>query len=186
MTQELTSLPDSFAAGTTVVYRKTLTDYPAGDGWTFTLYIAGAKIVEPVEAEADGDSFVVTVPASATTGEFTAGLYKYSERVDKDGEVYEVDSGVVDILPDLTVAADQDEQEWTEQEVSLLRAHIKGRLPSGMESYQVAGRVVSKMPLKEAVDTLSRLEARLERLKNPGGVSTPIYVEFKPTGYEGA
>ena len=34
MAQELSALPESFAAGTTVKYRKRFNDYPASAGWT--------------------------------------------------------------------------------------------------------------------------------------------------------
>jgi len=182
MSQELTSLPESFAAGTTVTYRKQLSDYPAGDGWTFTLYLAGANVAK-VEATTEDDDFIITIDASTTDG-IAAGLYHYAERVSKDGAVYEVDAGVVTLLPDLTKATDQSAQEWTERAIEALRAHIEGRLPSGMESYSIAGRAVSKLPLREAVSMLRTLEAQLERLKHPGAVGDTIYVEFTKPGWE--
>ena len=182
MSTELTALPESFAAGTTVTYRKQLTDYPASDGWSFTLYLAGAQVAQ-VAAAADDDDFVVTVGATITDG-ITAGLYKYAERVSKDGAVYEVESGVVTILPDLTKATDTSEQEWIEKAVAALRAHIEGRLPTGMESYSIAGRAVSRMPLAEALEWLDKLEARLSRMKSPGSMSDTVFIEFPKPGWE--
>ena len=183
MSQELTALPSSFAAGTTVTYRKSFDDYPASEGWTLTLYLAGANVTQ-VEAVPDGDDFVVTVGADVTADGFAPGLYKYAERVSKSGEVQEVETGVVTVLPDLTVAGDGDEQEWVEESIAALKAHIRGRLPAGMQSYSIAGRTVSKLPLEEAMKMLTQLEARLERLKRPGKLTRTVYTQFVKPGYE--
>jgi hypothetical protein len=182
MAQELTALPESFAAGTTVRYRKRLTDYPASSGWTLRLHIAGASVLAK-SADADGDEFVVTI-AAADSDAFAAGLYKWVERVSNaGGEVYEVASGIVSVLPNLAEATEGSEQEWLERAVAALKAHIEGRLPAGMESYQIAGRVVSRMPTKEAVELLTSLESRLARLANPDFVTRSVLVSFTGPGF---
>ena len=189
MTTELTALPESFAAGTTVTYRRQLSDYPASGGWTLKLYLAGASTLEKAAA-ADGDDHIVTLAAADTSGSFAAGLYKWAERVSHtDGRVYEVASGVVTVLPDLTTATDGGQQEWLERAITaheptnLVVPH-EGRLPAGMESYQIAGRAVSKIPVKEAVDLLTSLESRLARLANPDAVTRQVLVSFSETGFD--
>ena len=113
------------------------------------------------------------------------GLYKWVERVSNaGGEVYEVATGAVTVLPNLADATEGSEQEWIERAVAMLRAHIEGRLPAGMESYQIAGRVVAKMPIKEAVSLLSSLESRLASLQNPGFVTRPVLVSFTGPGFD--
>lgn len=184
MAQELTNLPDQFAAGTTVSYRRRLTDYPASAGWTLRVHLAGASVLAKTAA-ANGDDYLVTIEATDTEGDFPAGLYKWVERVSNaGGEVYEVGRGTVTILPNLAEATEGSEQEWIERAIAMLRAHIEGRLPVGMESYQIAGRVVAKMPIKEAVSLLSSLESRLAGRKNPGFVTRPVLVSFTKPGFE--
>lgn len=183
MAQELSAIPESFAAGTTVRYRRRLSDYPAGSGWTLRLHLAGASVLAKTAA-ADGDDFVVTLAAEDTAGAFTPGLYKWVERVSKDGEVYEVASGTVTVLPNLAEATEGSEQEWVERAIAALKAHIEGRLPAGMESYQIAGRAVSKIPVKEAVALLATFESRLARLKNADFVTRQILVSFTPLGFD--
>lgn len=172
----LYELPDSFSLGTTVEYTKSFGDYPASDGWGFTLYLAGAKTL-PVVGVVDGNAFTVTINPSDTTG-LTAGLYKYVERVDKSGEVREVGSGVVTIKSDLATARDGDEQSWLESDIAMLKAHIANRVPAGMEAYAVAGRQVSKIPLREAISMLTDLESRLASISNPDSVSRTVEVFF--------
>lgn len=183
MAQELSALPDSFAAGTTVKYRRRLSDYPAGVGWTLTLHLAGASVLAKTAA-ADGDDFVVTIAAEDTAGAFTPGLYKWVERVSKDSEVYEVAAGTVTVLPNLAEATEGSEQEWVERAIAALKAHIDGRLPAGMESYQIAGRAVSKIPIKEAVALLATFESRLARLRSPNFVTRPVLVSFTGPGFD--
>jgi len=184
MALELANLPDQLAAGTTVCYRRRLTDYPATAGWTLRLHLAGASVLA-VTAAADGDDFLVTIEATATQGDFAAGLYKWVERISNaGGEVYEVGRGTVTVLPDLAAATEGSEQEWIERAITMLRAHIEGRLPAGMESFQIAGRVVAKMPIKEAVSLLSSLESRLAGLQNPGFVTRPVLVSFTGPGFD--
>jgi len=183
MAQELSAIPESFAAGTTVKYRKRFSDYPASAGWTLKLHLAGASVLAKTAA-ADGDDFVVTIAADDTASAFAPGLYKWVERVSKDGEVYEVASGTVTVLPNLAEATEGSEQEWVERAIAALKAHIEGRLPAGMESYQIAGRAVSKMPVKEAVSLLATFESRLARLKNPDFVTRPVLVSFTGPGFD--
>ena len=184
MAQEITNLPDQFAAGTTVSYRRRLVDFPASLGWTLRLHLAGASVLTGT-AVADGDDFVVTIEASDTEGDFAAGLYKWVERVSgAGGEVYEVGRGTVTVLSNLAEATEGSEQEWIERAIAMLRAHIEGRLPAGMESYQIAGRAVAKMPIKEAMSLLASLESRLAGLKNPGSFTRPVLVSFTGPGFD--
>jgi len=184
MAIELANLPDQFAAGTTVCYRRRLVDHPASEGWTLQVYLAGAS-VRAKTAVADGDDFLITIEATDTEGGFAAGLYKWVERVSNSGgEVYEVGRGSVTVLPNLAEATEGSEQEWIERAIATLRAHIEGRLPAGMESYQIAGRVVAKMPIKEAVSLLSSLESRLAGLQNTGSFTRPVLVSFTGPGFD--
>jgi len=180
LTNELTELPESFEAGTTVSYRKAFSSYPASE-WTLTLYLAGASVTE-IEATPDSDDFVVTISPAGTSGSFVDGVYEWVERVSKGDEVYTVDSGVVHITPNLAEAAPGDRQSWLERSIVVLKAHVEGRMTAGMESYSIAGRAVSKMPIKDAVSLLTSLEARLARLQQPSKVSRSVLVQFTSTG----
>jgi hypothetical protein len=181
MATTLTELPDAFSAGTTVEYTKSFADYPASDGWTLTLYLAGVNVLK-IEAVADGDAFDVTLAASETRSPFEPGLYRWVERVDKAGEVHEVDAGSVTVNRDLATAGDGDLQSWLERSIPILRAHIEGRLTAGNEGYAIAGRSVSKIPIKEAVELLSTLESRLARMKDPDKVSRLGLISFVRPG----
>jgi hypothetical protein len=179
MPNELTALPESFSAGTTVAYTKSFTDYPAST-WTLTLYIAGV-IVDSFVAVADGDAFLVTIPADTA---LEPGYYQWVERVAYDGAVYEVDAGKLTVNDNLATARDGDSQLWLERAIPVLRAHVEGRLTAGMHSYAIAGRAVTKIPIDEAVKMLDRFEGRLARIKNPDKVSRLGVISFVKPGTE--
>lgn len=179
MPNELTALPESFSAGTTVAYTKSFTDYPAST-WALTLYIAGV-IVDDFEAVADGDAFVVTIPATAA---IEPGLYQWVERVSYSDDVYEVAAGKVTVNDNLATATDGSSQLWLERAIPILRAHVEGRLTGGMQSYAIAGRAVTKIPIDEAVKMLDRFEGRLARIKNPDKISRLGVIEFVRPGTE--
>jgi len=183
MTVTLYQMPREFSAGTKLYYRRRLSDYPASAGWTLKLYLAGAKACSAT-ATGDSDDHVVTLTA-AETAVLSAGVYKWVERVSNtEGDVYDVASGVVTITPDLSQAGDGTHQVWLERAIAALKLHIEGRLPAALESYQVAGRVISKMGIAEADELLTRLEARLARIANPEQVTRPVLVSFTRTGFD--
>ncbi|HJN90715.1 MAG TPA: hypothetical protein QGG93_10315 [Verrucomicrobiota bacterium] len=59
--------PEKLTAGVTWKWKKTLSDYPASE-WTLTYYLRKDG------ATADGDTHLVTVAASTTSG-YAAGVY---------------------------------------------------------------------------------------------------------------
>ena len=47
-----------------------------------------------------------------------------------------------------------------------------------MQSYQIAGRAVVKIPIKELMQIRALAKANIWKAANPGSVSEPIYVDF--------
>ena len=120
--ETLTALPETIAAGTTVAYTKTVADYPATDGWTLTLEIAGEKLLS-VEADANGGDYDVTISAEQSAT-LTAGTYYFAEKVEKAGEVHRVGSGRVTVEPNLATALAGDLQSPNERMLKALNAVI--------------------------------------------------------------
>lgn len=75
--EALTVIPDRFSAGTTVSYSRRYSEFPAGQGWALTLYLAGGANLS-VAGGASGDAFAVVLAAGKTATvpidcDFTAG-----------------------------------------------------------------------------------------------------------------
>ena len=172
----LTQLPTSFAAGTTVTYTRTIPDYPATAGWTLSLRLSGIDVLAQ-NATASGADYVVTLTAAATAP-LHAGLYVFEERVTKGAEVYTVASGNVTVTANLATAGAGDLQSWDEKTLAVVEAALAGRLTSDLESYQIAGRAVTKIPIKDLLELRNQLSARVARMKNNGGIGRRHLARF--------
>lgn len=176
--EDLTNMPDSFTAGNTLTYLRPATvDFDTT--WTMTAIIAGEKKVQK-KAVDEGGSFRVTFKAGATSL-LTAGAYQWVHRMKKAGDVHDMEGGKLIVLPDLLVAAAGDLQSWASKTLPLVEAAIAGRIPSGNESYQIAGRAISKIPIAELIALRSKIQSEVFREENPGRATRRHRITFPST-----
>lgn len=188
MTQTLTEMPGSFAAGTTLEYTRSDGNYPASQGWTMKLYLAG-KVSLNIAATASGDNFIVLLPSSgggASTDDLSPGLYKWVERFTKSGKDYDVNEGYVTVEPNMSAATGNSLQLHLEKVLELIEARIEGRMASGadMDSYQVDSVAVSKIPWDELMDARNRVKEQLRSIAAGGQFSRPVLITFTGVGLE--
>ena len=128
----------------------------------------------------DSNGYSVTVAAAVTAAK-TAGLYEFIARVTDGTSVYTVDSGTVEITPDVSQATAGQLQSHAEQMVPLLEAEIKARLSgtagTAHDEYQIDGRQISKLKLPELYALLNKYRAELAREQN-GGTLPPVTIRF--------
>jgi hypothetical protein len=172
-------VPALITAGTTVKFLLAFTDYPAGDGWAYTFALAGPASLSKAGTPS-GDAFEVTLTATETAG-LPHGGYRYSEFVAKGGEVFEVGRGVLEVQPDLAAAQGNSALSHAERTLLIIEAALEGRLPNGMETYQIAGRAVSKMKIKELMELRGHYAALVWRQRNPGKLGPTVKVTFGGT-----
>ena len=172
----LTAMPDRFSSGTTVVYERSFADHRASDGWQMSVTLAGRNVLTKLPT-ASGDGFVVTLTTSETAA-LAAGLYRWSERVQKDGVIVEVGCGTVQVDPDVAAASGDSLQSWAEKTLAVVEAAIAGRLPAGLESYQIHGRAASKIPMAELLALRAKLAAEVESQRPGGSTIRPIQFTF--------
>lgn len=127
----------------------------------------------------ESGSYRITLAAS-DTAQLEAGRYQWIERLSKAGEVHDFASGVVIVDPDVGVAAAGELQSWEEKTLPIVELAIAGRLPSGMENYQVFGRAIGKIPIKDLLSIRASLQADVNRLRNPGRIGRSVKVQFPP------
>lgn len=170
------SPPPAVTAGTTLTYRRHDARYPASQGWVYTLAMRIPGYT-PVAATADGDAFVFAIPA-ADTAPWPAGTYAFSERVTLGDEVHELRCGTLTVRPNLaSPLVGSDGRTHNERTLALLDAAIEGRVVDGIENYSIAGRAVSKIPIKDLVELRDkyRMYVALERGR---GRLAPVHISF--------
>jgi hypothetical protein len=174
----LTALPDQFAAGSTVKYNRTLADYSAADGWVLKLYVAGVDITDAVLGTANGTTWDMVLSAAATA-KLRAGTYQWRELVSKSGETYIAASGTVVITPNIATVGAGDLQSFEERMLPIVEAVLAGRIPADAESYQIAGRAVTKIPAKELLEIRDRFVVAIRAQRRAGQFGQTVLAVFR-------
>jgi hypothetical protein len=96
--------------------------------------------------------------------------------------VYDItgDELVINIEPNVSSAAAGVFNTWEERTLAVVEAAISGRLTSDIQTYQIAGRSVSKIPILELRQIRGELRAAIWRQNNPGQLGVPYKVTFTP------
>lgn len=171
-------VPVLFTAGETVKFRRALDDFQPPD-WAYKIYFNGASNIFNKAGTTDSsNAFLITL--TPTDLAVAAGIYRYIERVNNsgNGEVYTVGEGVVQIELDLATASAGATLTFWEKTLSVVEAALSGRLTSDIQSYQIAGRAVNKIPVKELLQIRGIARANVWKAANPGRMSEPVLVDF--------
>jgi hypothetical protein len=162
--------PRAFTAGDTVVWTRTLADYPISEGWTAFFALRGASALDVNAGTAsDGVSFQVTLTPT-NTGNLVAGQYEWALWVKNGTQVFTVERGVMVVEPNVLTAKAGDLQLPEEREYNLVCAQIAGLLASPNDSYSIGGTTVQKRDLDQLYKLRGILAARLGRAR---GQSVP-------------
>ena len=97
-----TTEPSSVRSGDTWAWTKTLDDYPAPT-WTLTYTLVNLSSKITLTSTASGTDHAISVD-KATTAAYSAGRYTWISHVDDGTSRYTVETGVIEVEPDLAVA----------------------------------------------------------------------------------
>lgn len=163
-----TILPDKIGAGLTFDRLVTLTAYPAAD-WSLAVSLRGVASIDLTGA-AEGTQHRLHATA-AETGAWAPGSYWYTARVTRGAEVVEVESGKLEVTPDLASAADGfDGQSHAEKTLAAIEAVIERRASLDQERYRINNRELYRTPIADLLKlrSLYRAEVRQEQAARRG------------------
>ncbi len=148
-----TTEPTLIVAGDTVQWTKSLSDYPATDGWTlsYSFQLPGSTAT-PItfDADPDGANYAIEVDAD-DTADWAAGSYNWTSYVTNvSDERHTVERGTVQIASDPTGVPGSTHATRT---LAIIEAALEARLPRGLEMYTIDGQQVQKL----THEALSRL-----------------------------
>jgi hypothetical protein len=181
------NVPDHFPAGTTVKFTRSLDDYSPSDGWGYTIYLNGlTQKFSKAATVVNGIFQIEFVPAD--TAALNAGPYRYAERLVNDGsvdstltgETYDLtgDELVINIEANVASAAAGVFNTWEEKTLAVIEAVLSGRVTADIQSYQIAGRSVTRHSFAELRTMRGELKAAIWRQNHPGQLGIPYRVEF--------
>ena len=177
-TDPLTTLPERLHAGATLKLRMSFADYPANGGWTATLYLAGVSGADPGAGTPDGVAFLFTLSASESAA-LDPGMYQWRVVVVHGTHgTFIAATGQMDILPVISQATSGDMETREAKWLRIVELALDGRLPSDMQSYVVAGRSVTKIPMLELMDLRNRLANIVHQQKHPDQFGREVNARF--------
>jgi len=173
----LTFMPETIVAGTTLKYLRTLSYFPANDGWTLKLSLAGLSLYS---ASASGADHQVTIAFGGDTGTglWEPGTYDWSEIVEKAGEKYVVASGtLVVIAHPSSIPADQARPFWEQVKEKAEDLYL-ARLTQGsdVKEFEVAGRQFTLETLEDIERVIAIADRQISRLRSGQRFSTPVVI----------
>lgn len=139
------SLPNQITAGETLDGTASFADYPANAGWTLSFRLVNKDFNYTFDAVANGLIFTISVPF-ATTAKWQAGTYQYQAVVTNGTKRYSVETGNINILPNIIDIASGgfDGRSQAKQILDgLLDAYQNAALNRAFVfEYQIAGRMM--------------------------------------------
>ena len=144
-----------------------LSTYPQSDGWALHYRLRGpgtADITPTFQTSGDDAEHWLAEVAASASAAIAAGRYRLYGYVAGSGDyanrIEPVSDTVVEVLPDPRTAQPGDFQTHAERTLAVIEAALEGRLTSDIESYQIAGRAVNKIPVRD----LTRLRGQYASL----------------------
>ncbi|WP_068310464.1 hypothetical protein [Polycladidibacter hongkongensis] len=117
------------------------------------------------------------------TGAWTPGVYQWAAFItrDRDGARKSVGGGRLKVLPDLANGAPQDLRSHNRRMLAQIEALLEGRALSGVASYEIAGRKLTRLSPKELAEWHThyrKLVKSEERRRKGRGAHRLAKVEF--------
>ena len=146
-------------------------DYPNSESWSLKYELVGVNtlaIAPTFQTSGDDENHWLIDVATTETDDLDAGRYELWKRFEGSG----AHAGKVDTIgsdgkvngpsfktivrADPRTAADGAFQTHAERTLEVIEAALEGRLAKDLESYQIAGRSISKIP----IETLMKMRGR--------------------------
>lgn len=181
-----TTEPKTFRAGDLLSWSKSLSDFPANAGWALAYTFINATQKLTINAGASGADFLVSVSA-ATTAPYIAGTYSWMARVSKGTEIYTVDSGTTEILPNLATATTYDGRTHAKKMLEAIEAAYEGRASLTQMQLQINGRSVQEFSRQELITWRSYYKAEVAQqgeIESIGRTGhNPRHIKVRSTKY---
>lgn len=161
-----TTEPARITAGDTIAWTKTLSAYPANDGWslTYTLINSAGRIV--INATASGADHQVNV-AAATSADYAAGVYLWQAHVQKSSDRFTIASGTIVVAPNLAAASTYDTRTSARKALDAVNAAMESYGSKAyLQSFEIAGRKQQFHSPGDFLAFRSRLMAEVAREDN--------------------
>lgn len=162
--------PQSFIAGDTVKWTKSLSDYPADESWVLAYEFRSVRdnTAKTVTCEADGSDHLATITA-ANSAAYFPGEYQVTGRASKAGEVYTVFRGRVTVEQNPSVGTSGVEHRSTARRLlAAVESALQGVATREEKSYEITpsggtSRRIEFCSLADLLSARDKLKAEVRR-----------------------
>ena len=180
----LTELPRRITVGDTVTWDESSSDFPASASWVISYNFTSPIAQFSSTHAAVGDDHRITID----TTELDPGRYQYTKKVTDTTETFTLESGEVEVLPDLSAdTAGVDRRQYAEIALEAIEAVLEGKASKDQTSYSLNGRALSRYSPAELNEWRASLrvdvrDIRAKARRASGGKShANVHVRF-PSG----
>lgn len=174
--------PKKIYKGLSYTWTESVSDYPAGDGWTLKYSLSNASTAATITTTASGDEHVAALTAT-TTGSMTAGTFVWISYADNGTLKEEVGRGEIQVLTAIGSAGDR--RTHARKMLDSIEAILESRATREQEEMTIAGRMIKYLSLEQLIkarahyEYLVRVEAKNDVIAQGGSVGDQILVEFR-------
>lgn len=166
--------PGRITAGDTVIWLRSLSDYPASAGWVLAYTLINSTTKISLTASALGADHLVSVAAS-TTAAWAAGSYTWHAVVTKAAERYTVGQGSITIAPNLAAAATYDTRSSAKKALEAVNTLLESYGSKAyLQGYEINGRKQQFQSPGEFLAFRSKLQAEVAREDNAARIAAGL------------
>jgi hypothetical protein len=165
-----TSEPSSITAGETLSWTRDESDYPA-TSWTlkYALQAPGRPVIT-ITATADGSTHVVGVTADISS-RYAPGSYLWTKFAEQGSTRNILAHGQVTVLPSPLANLGKSH---AERMLALIEAALIKRVPAGLETTNIDGQELSRIPIAELERLRIRYRAEVASEQNAAGLAAGL------------
>lgn len=145
--QDNANFPAKATAGLSFSALVSVADYPVPE-WALVAYIRGPKSID-LTSTPEGSDHRFTADAE-TTADWPAGAYWYSLRAINGADVREIETGTLQVLPDITAAGDgYDGRSNAQIALDAINAVLEKRATLDQERYRINNRELYRTSISD-------------------------------------
>lgn len=131
-------------------------EYKASQGFTVKVILRGPQNTELTATAVSDSAYTVSVTAPVD------GVYLYTVLAESLTARHLIDTGRIEFLPDPTAVAEgSDLRSHAERTLAAIEAVLEKRATSDQQSYSIAGRSITKIPLTELISLRDKYRAEV-------------------------
>ncbi len=148
-------------AGDSIRWTREVPEYSADAGWQLHYALRGPSPIN-LAASGSGSTYSVSVSA-ADSAQWAAGSYIFSCYVSRGDERQTLETGKLQVLPDLTSDSSVDARSHAERMLEAISATLEKRASSDQQSYEIEGRRLDRIPIPELIKLRDRYRREYRR-----------------------